>query len=131
MLWLWQFLIKVGISTNHSTTVVHEDNQGCIAIANLKANTNSKHMKHVEIQLHFIREVIKNSKIVLFYMATTNMLADFLTKSIPRPALLRLLAEVGLLRLEERGVLKSKPLFLHTHLSTPTIFLKPLLTCLR
>jgi hypothetical protein len=60
-------------------------------------------MKHVEIQLHFIREVIKKSKIVLLYTATNDMLADFLTKSIPRPALLCSLAVVGLLRLEERG----------------------------
>jgi hypothetical protein len=103
LLWLRQFCIKVGISSNHSPTVVHKDNQGCIAVANFEANTNSKRMKHVEIQLHFIRKVIKNSKIVLCYTATKDMLADFLTKSIPLPALLRSLVDIGLLRLEERG----------------------------
>jgi hypothetical protein len=103
LLWLRQFCIKVGLSSSSQPTVVHEDNQGCIAVANFEANTNSKRMKHVKIQLHFIRKVIKNSKIVLKYTATKDMLADFLTKSIPCPALLRSLANIGLLRLEERG----------------------------
>ena len=103
LLWLRQLRIEIGLSQDDSPTVVHEDNQGCIAVANFEANTNLKQMKHVEIQLHFIREVIKNSKIVLLYTATNDMLADFLTKSIPCPALLCLLAVVGLLRLEEKG----------------------------
>jgi hypothetical protein len=103
LLWLRQFCIEVNLSSSLSPTIVHEDNQGCIAVANFKANTNYKQMKHVKIQLHFIREVIKNSKIVLQYTATKDMLADFLTKSIPCPALLRSLADVGLLCLEERG----------------------------
>jgi hypothetical protein len=63
-------------------------------------------MKHVEIQLHFICEVIANSKIVIQYTRTSDMLANFLTKSIPRPALLCSLVQVGLLRLEERGGVK-------------------------
>ena len=103
LLWLRQLRIKIGISSDLLPNVVHEDNQDCIAVANFEANTNSKQMKHVEIQLHFIREVIEDSKIVLQYTATKDMLADFLTKSIPCPALLRLLADIGLLRLEERG----------------------------
>ncbi|PLW29929.1 hypothetical protein PCASD_19038 [Puccinia coronata f. sp. avenae] len=45
-------------------------------------------MKHVKIQLHFIWEVIANSKICLQYTCTSDMLADFLTIAVPRPALL-------------------------------------------
>jgi hypothetical protein len=103
VLWLRQFLIEVGISDAKSPTVVHEDNQGCIAVANFDANSNAKRMKHVKIQLHFIREVINDDKIVLLYTPTCDMLADFLTKAVPRPALFKSLARLGLFRLEVRG----------------------------
>jgi hypothetical protein len=80
--------------------VIHEDNQGCIAVANFDANSNSKRMKHVEIQPHFIRDVIKSSKIVLKYTPTDQILADFLTKAVPRPAHVRSLLALGLFCLE-------------------------------
>lgn len=84
-------------------TIVHEDNQGCIAVANFEANTNAKRMKHVDIKLHFIRDVIKDERIILEYTPTHSMLADFLTKSVPRPVLATSLSKLGLLRLEGRG----------------------------
>jgi hypothetical protein len=83
-------------------TVVHEDNQGFIALANFEADLNAKNMKHIEIQLHFIREVINNKKILLVYTPTCNMLADFLTKAVPRPALFKSLTLLGLF-LDVRG----------------------------
>jgi hypothetical protein len=103
LLWLRQLLNEIGIASADAPTVVHEDNQGFIAVANFEANTNAKRMKHVEIQLHFIRDVIKDAKIVLIYTPTNKMLADFLTKSVPRPALTNSLAKLGLFRLEGRG----------------------------
>jgi hypothetical protein len=103
LLWIRQFINEVGLEEMNTPTIVHEDNQGCIAVANFDANTNSKRMKHVEIQLHFIREVIKDSKIFLKYTPTTDMLADFLTKSIARPSLVKSLQLLGLFRLEGRG----------------------------
>jgi hypothetical protein len=63
-------------------------------------------MKHVDIQLHFIREVISNKKIVLVYTPTCNMLVDFLTKAVPHPALLKSLARLGLFRLDVVELLK-------------------------
>jgi hypothetical protein len=107
LLWLRQFCLEVGLSTHLGPTIVHKDNQGCIAVANFEANTNSKRMKHVEIQLHFIREVINDSKILLEYTPTSAMLADFLTKSVARPSLLRSLGAVGVLQLEKRGGIKN------------------------
>jgi hypothetical protein len=63
ILWLRQLHLKLGLTSNDSPVIVHEDNQGCIAVANSEANSNSRRLNHVEIQLHFIREVIKTSKI--------------------------------------------------------------------
>jgi hypothetical protein len=78
-------------------------------VANFDANSNSRRMKHVEIQLHFIRDVVKDEKIILCYTPTHQMLADFLTKAVPQSALVKSLQALGLFCLEGRGVLMSKP----------------------
>ena len=103
VLWLRQLRLEIGISSDSLATVVHKDNQGCIAVANSNANSNSQCMKHVDIELHFVRDAIKKGEFVLCYTATSKMLANFLTKSAPRPALAQSLNSVGLLKLEERG----------------------------
>jgi hypothetical protein len=102
LLWICQMIQEIKIAVIDSPTIVHEDNQGCIAVANFNSNTNSKKMKHVDM-LHFIREVIKDSKIKLQYTPTNKMLTDFLTKSVPRPALTNSLQYLGLFCLEGRG----------------------------
>jgi hypothetical protein len=96
-------LDEIRIVSGNAPTVVHEDNQGCIAVANFKANTNAKRMKHVEIQIHFIRDIIKDAKILLKYTPTSKMLADFLTKLVPCAALVKSLEKLGLFCLEGRG----------------------------
>jgi hypothetical protein len=48
VLWLRQVRLEIGLSSDTSPVVVHEDNQGCIAVANSEANSNSRRLKHVE-----------------------------------------------------------------------------------
>ncbi|MBW0502369.1 hypothetical protein O181_042084 [Austropuccinia psidii MF-1] len=56
-----------------------DDNQGCIDAASGNSGINGKRMKHVDIQLHFVREAIAGAKTRLVYTPTGEMLADFLT----------------------------------------------------
>ncbi|MBW0497554.1 hypothetical protein O181_037269 [Austropuccinia psidii MF-1] len=81
LLWLRQWCEDSGLLLGSSAIPVHEDNQGCISTANGDSGINGKRMKHMDIQLHFVKEAIKTSKIQLIYTPTDNMLADFLTKS--------------------------------------------------
>jgi hypothetical protein len=83
LLWIRQMFQEMGITSISDATIVHEDKQGCIAVANFDSNTNSKKMKNVNIELRLIWEVIKNSQLKLQYTPTNNMLADFLTKAVP------------------------------------------------
>ncbi|MBW0564804.1 hypothetical protein O181_104519, partial [Austropuccinia psidii MF-1] len=64
-------------------------------------------MKHIDIQLHFIREIIANSIIKLKYTPTTDMLADFLTKSTTRPAINWAMKELRLLQMGDKGGVKD------------------------
>ncbi|MBW0529554.1 hypothetical protein O181_069269 [Austropuccinia psidii MF-1] len=99
VLWFQQFCEEVKLTNSSQPMKIYEDNQGCIDTANSDCNANTRRMKHVEIQLHFIREVIKNSKILLVYTPTPTMLADFLTKSVCKPAIIRAMSGLNLMRL--------------------------------
>ncbi|MBW0592867.1 hypothetical protein O181_132582 [Austropuccinia psidii MF-1] len=83
LLWLHQWCEETSLLPDSPPILVHEDNQGCISTANGDSSINSKRMKHVDIQLHFVKEAIKTSRIRLVYTATNDILANFLTKSTP------------------------------------------------
>ncbi|MBW0478933.1 hypothetical protein O181_018648 [Austropuccinia psidii MF-1] len=105
LLWFKQFCEEINAIKMERPIMIHEDNQGCIDTANSDCNTNTRRMKHVKAQLHFIREAIENSIITLVYTPTNNMLADFLTKSVCRPAIKRAMENLRLLPLgDRRGV---------------------------
>ncbi|MBW0483209.1 hypothetical protein O181_022924 [Austropuccinia psidii MF-1] len=103
LLWLGQWEKECCLFLTITPIVVHEDNQSCINAANGDSNFNNKCMKHVKIQLHFIKEVIFSSAIQLSYTLTYAMLADFLTTSVPRPTLSRELSCLSVVRLGVRG----------------------------
>ncbi|MBW0540859.1 hypothetical protein O181_080574 [Austropuccinia psidii MF-1] len=111
ILWFQQFCVEVNITHSLQPMKVYEDNQGCIDTANSDCNANTRRMKHIEIQLHFIRDAIKNSKISLTYTPTSRMLADFLTKSVCKPAICRAMKGLNLLRLGEKGDVKVSERF--------------------
>ncbi|MBW0480528.1 hypothetical protein O181_020243 [Austropuccinia psidii MF-1] len=110
LLCFWQWCQEADLFHLDSAIIVWEDNQSCIKTANGNCNLNTKRMKHVDIQLHFVKEAIKNQFIELRYAPTSHMLADFLTKAVPKLTLQRALHALRVLRLGSRGgVEKQKP----------------------
>ncbi|MBW0555084.1 hypothetical protein O181_094799 [Austropuccinia psidii MF-1] len=103
LLWLRQFLQELLLDLVDVPIDVFSDNQGCINMANSDSNSNNWRMKHVEIQIHFIRVVINKQRMRVTYVLTQNMLADFMTKSISQPALKRCLDALHILFLRARG----------------------------
>ncbi|MBW0578138.1 hypothetical protein O181_117853 [Austropuccinia psidii MF-1] len=87
LMWFKQFCKEVNILDEDNAIIVHEDNQGFINTANSNSNTNARRIKHINIQLHFIWEMIEDNKIKLLYTPSNRILADFLTKSVFQPAL--------------------------------------------
>ncbi|MBW0536435.1 hypothetical protein O181_076150 [Austropuccinia psidii MF-1] len=108
LIWFKQFCKQVNIFDENTAIVVHEDNQGCIDTANSNSNTNARRMKHIDIQLHFIQEMIEDKKIKLLYTPSNAMLADFLTKSVCRPSLKRAMQSLKLPTNEDKGGVKGK-----------------------
>jgi hypothetical protein len=61
---------------------IFEDNQGCIAIS--KNAINNARSKHIGIKYHFIRHYIERGDINVVYCNTNNMIADIMTKGLPK-----------------------------------------------
>ena len=67
------FLQNLGVSL-HGPMVVNADNQGSIALA--KNPVFHDRSKHIDIQYHYTRDLVKQEKIQLTHVPTKDMLAD-------------------------------------------------------
>jgi len=93
-IWL-QNLLKDLYMAKYTPKVINCDNQGAIALA--KNPTHHARTKHIEIELHFIRDHVKHGTIELKYYLTEDMIADIMTKALARDRHVRLM---GLMELE-------------------------------
>jgi hypothetical protein len=67
-----------------SPTPVYEDNTACIEWGNNVIGGRER-AKHIDIRKHFAHEVIQNGHMKLIRIATSQQLADILTKPLPFP----------------------------------------------
>ncbi|MBW0461213.1 hypothetical protein O181_000928 [Austropuccinia psidii MF-1] len=58
------------------------DNQGALSL--LKNPLYQHRTRHIKLRLHWCRELFNEGKIMAEYISTTNMVADIMTKSLPR-----------------------------------------------
>ncbi|MBW0521828.1 hypothetical protein O181_061543 [Austropuccinia psidii MF-1] len=107
LMWMSQWCKEASLCSGDTAILIHEDNQGCIDAASGNSGINGKRMKHVDIQLHFVREAIGSSKTRLVYTPTGEMLADFLMKSVLRVTLGKALSSLKVLRLKARGDVRN------------------------
>ena len=80
-LWLRHLLTKLHLRPD-TAIPLHVNNEGAKALAK-----NPKHharTKHIHAQYHFIRECVQDNEISLLHVSKNKMLADMLTKPLPR-----------------------------------------------
>ena len=78
-------------------TTIYEDNQGAIELAkNAKFHNRTK---HIDICHHFVRERVVSNEIRVIYCRTENMIADIMTKGLPRPAFEKLRDLLGVYKI--------------------------------
>ena len=81
--WLRQLLQELQYQNSDSTKVLlYGDNQGALAIA--ENPESHQHTKHMAVKYNYIREQHQKNLIDLWYIPTTDMVADGLTKSLER-----------------------------------------------
>jgi len=93
MIWLQYLLRDLGMSKYPPTTLFC-DNQDAISLA--KNPTQHAKMKHVDVQLHFIRDHIEEGTINIEYCPTENMHADIMTKGLAHERRCKLLGLIGM-----------------------------------
>ena len=74
--------------------VINEDNQGAIAMA--ENPVGHARTKHIDTRYHLVREGLQNGAIILKYVATGEMIADILTKPLPKHPFEKLVMELGM-----------------------------------
>ena len=90
--WLTGLLKDFGIDLR-SPIVVFGDSQGAIALA--QNPVFHPRSKHIAIQYHFTRELIQSNQITVQYISTKDMVADILTKALPKPQHITLSTMMG------------------------------------
>ena len=70
------------------------DNQGAIAL--VKNPENHSRTKHIDVQYHYIREVVEDGLVQISYVPTSEMAADILTKPLTKVAFERCRTLLGM-----------------------------------
>jgi hypothetical protein len=95
--WIRNFLRDVGrgeyAGGTHATRILG-DNQGALRlVANPEFHSRSK---HIDVQHHYVRELLENGTISVDYIQTSEMAADCLTKPLKKVQLRANLEMLGL-----------------------------------
>ena len=90
--WLRRILAVMGVPIRMATTL-RCDNQSCMAIA--KNPVFHARTKHIEIQYHYVRELIEDEIVELEYCPTQENCADIFTKALGKEQLTRHLHRLG------------------------------------
>eukprot|EP00253_Pinus_taeda_P023541 PITA_23541 len=77
-IWLQRFLSELGISVHHPT-VISCDNQSTLKFC--RDPVQRQRTKHIEIHMHFIRELIHDGIIDLQYCPSSEQIVDIFTKT--------------------------------------------------
>ena len=79
-------------------TCIHCDNQICVKLSeNTVFHDKSK---HIEINYHYVRDMVKRGVVKLQYVATDEQIADVLTKPLARVKFEYFREKLGVLQIE-------------------------------
>jgi hypothetical protein len=79
LLWTDQFLEEQGYGT---TTILNQDNQSTIRLADNGKASSGKETRHINIRYFFITDRIARKEVAVQYCPTKEMVADYFTKPL-------------------------------------------------
>jgi len=83
-----QLCTTLGFS--QTSTEVQSDNQP--ALYSLKTRLSHSKSRHIKIQFHYVRDLVKDGEVHFKYCPTANMVADLFTKALPAAQFQKLVA---------------------------------------
>ena len=102
-LWLRQLTTELGSATTEPLTI-YENNQSTISMT--KNPQFHGRSKHVAIKYHFVCENVSDGTVRIEYCPTNDMVADILTKGLPRVQFMKLRKMAGVIELPEHFIHK-------------------------
>jgi hypothetical protein len=93
-IWMTKFMKELGYMKEKKAMVIRCDNQGAISLT--KNPTQHARTKHIDVQHHFVRERVENGEVTFEYCSTEEMVADVLTKALPKERHYKLISMFGL-----------------------------------
>lgn len=93
--WIRRLLSDLRVTQDHPT-VLMEDNQGTICIANNPVSHSRT--KHIDVRYHYVREALVKGEIDVQYCPTQEMVADILTKPLHKGRFETLQMAMGLVK---------------------------------
>ena len=85
---------RLGCIMSYEPIVINEDNQGAIAMT--KNPVGHARTKDIDIRYNFVPERVQDGAIILQYVATGEVIADILTKSLLKCTFQKLVIELGM-----------------------------------
>jgi methyl coenzyme M reductase subunit D len=85
---------ELGYMKEKKAIVIRCDNQGAISLT--KNPMQHAQTKHIDVQHHFVQEQVKNGEVTFEYCSTEDMMANVLTKALPRKRHNKLISMFGL-----------------------------------
>jgi len=85
---------KIGLFSDIDISIIYSDSESAIELA--KNPVYHARSKHIDIQYHFIRENVQQGSLILRYIPSKSLLADGLTKPIPKEDFNTFIKETGL-----------------------------------
>ena len=89
---LKMMMTELGFGSDVSPIDLFSDSQGATAMSYNPVNRNSS--KHIDLADHYVREQVERGAITISYVSTKDMVADALTKSLPRDQFKKLMDQV-------------------------------------
>ena len=86
IIWISRVLKEAGIQCKKFNVPLRSDNQAAIGSA-VSEQGPSGRAKHIEVHMHFIRELVRSKMIEVVYVPTEDNDADILTKPVKRHVL--------------------------------------------
>ena len=91
-IWLQKLLMELKVPSQPITLM--EDNQGAIVLT--KNPVAHSRTKHINIRFHFVCEALEKDVIKIKYCPTEEMVADLLTKPLPKGTFEKLRSLLGM-----------------------------------
>ena len=93
--WIRRFLLDLNLNLMNGPIEIYCDNTSAIDL--IYSGANSSKGQHIEIQYHYIHDIVEEKEEVkVTYIPTTDMLADSLTKAIPAETFIKHVSLMGL-----------------------------------